>query len=75
MAGETHDGTFNRLEPQLRTIQTQAAQQYATLTAAGGQVQQDANQIASLNTQISQAMARRPDVAQRPARSARSGAR
>jgi flagellar hook-associated protein 1 FlgK len=50
-------GTFNGIESQLQTIQSQAAQQYATLTAANGPVQQDANQIASLNTQISQAMA------------------
>jgi len=49
--------TFNSLSGQLGAIQTQAGQQYASLTGAGGQVQVDANQIASLNAAISQQLA------------------
>ena len=54
-SGTTLADTFNAIESQLQTIQGQAPQQYTALTAANGPVQQDANQIASLNTQISQA--------------------
>jgi flagellar hook-associated protein 1 FlgK len=55
-SGATMSNTFNALESQLQTLQGQAASQYTTLIAANGPVQQDANQIASLNTQISQAL-------------------
>jgi flagellar hook-associated protein 1 len=49
--------TFNQLSGQLSTVQTQAAQQYATLTGTGGQVQTDAQQIAALNGAIYNAKA------------------
>ena len=49
--------TFNAIDQQLSTIQTQTATQYASLTGTGGQLQSDANQIAALNGSISQAMA------------------
>jgi flagellar hook-associated protein 1 len=55
-SGATMSNTFNAVESQLQTLQGQAASQYTTLIAANGPVQQDANQIASLNTQISQAL-------------------
>ncbi|HZU40185.1 MAG TPA: flagellar hook-associated protein FlgK, partial [Solirubrobacteraceae bacterium] len=48
--------TFNGIESQLQTIQSQAAQQFTSLTASNGQVQADANQIAALNGEINQAM-------------------
>jgi flagellar hook-associated protein 1 len=54
-AGQTLASTFNAVSAQMRTVQSQAAQQYATLTGTNGQVQQDAQQIATLNQQISQA--------------------
>jgi flagellar hook-associated protein 1 FlgK len=54
-AGQTLAATFNAVSSQIQTVQSQAAQQYATLTGANGQVAQDAQQIATLNTQISQA--------------------
>ncbi len=54
-AGQTLAQTFNAVDAQMATVQTQAADQYTTLTAAGGQVQQYASQVAALNTQISQA--------------------
>ncbi len=56
-AANTLADTFNGIESQLQTIQSQASQQYATLTSSTGAVQNDANQIASLNTQIAQAQA------------------
>ena len=49
--------TFNGLESQLQGIQSQASQQLGWLTGPSGQVQADANQIATLNGQISQAQA------------------
>jgi flagellar hook-associated protein 1 len=49
--------TFNDIDAQLATIQSQAASQYATLTGTGGQVQSDAQQIAQLNGSIYQALA------------------
>jgi flagellar hook-associated protein 1 len=49
--------TFNDIDSQLSTIQSQAATQYATLTGSGGQVQNDAQQIAQLNGSIYQALA------------------
>ncbi len=54
-AGQTLAQTFNSVSSQMATVQSQAAQQYATLTGSNGQVAQDAAQIATLNTQISQA--------------------
>ena len=54
-AGQTLAQTFNSVSSQMATVQSQAAQQYATLTGANGQVQQDASQIATLNSQITQA--------------------
>jgi flagellar hook-associated protein 1 FlgK len=49
--------SFNQFDAQLSTIQTQAATQYTQLTGPTGQVQSDANQIATLNQSISAAMA------------------
>jgi flagellar hook-associated protein 1 len=54
-AGQSLAQTFNAVDNQMSTVQTQAAAQFTTLTAAGGQVNQYASQIAALNTQISQA--------------------
>jgi flagellar hook-associated protein 1 FlgK len=54
-AGQTLASTFNAVSQQMQTVQTQASQQYASLTGANGQVAQDAQQIATLNAQISQA--------------------
>jgi flagellar hook-associated protein 1 FlgK len=54
-AGQTLASTFNAVAQQMQTVQSQASQQYATLTGANGQVQQDAQQIATLNAQITQA--------------------
>jgi flagellar hook-associated protein 1 len=53
--GQTLAQTFNALSQQMSTVQTQAGQQYATLTGSNGQVAQDAGQIATLNAQIVQA--------------------
>ncbi len=49
--------SFNQFDQQLSTIQSQASQQYTDLTGSSGQVQSDANQIATLNQSISAAMA------------------
>lgn len=54
-AGQTLTQTFNSVSAQMTTVQSQAAQQYSTLMGTNGQVAQDANQIATLNTQIAQA--------------------
>jgi flagellar hook-associated protein 1 FlgK len=54
-AGQSLAQTFNAVDNQMSTVQTQAASQFTTLTASGGQVDQYASQIAALNTQISQA--------------------
>ena len=54
-AGQTLASTFNAVAQQIQTVQSQASQQYSTLTGANGQVAQDAQQIATLNAQISQA--------------------
>ena len=54
-AGQTLASTFNAVSQQMQTVQSQASQQYATLTGANGQVAQDAQQIATLNQQIAQA--------------------
>ena len=51
-AGGQLAGTLNQLSAQLSTISGQASQQYAALTGAGGEVRDDANQVASLNRQI-----------------------
>ncbi len=53
----TLTNSFNQVDQQLSTIQAQAATQYADLTGSTGQVQSDANQIATLNGSISAAMA------------------
>ena len=73
-AGQTLASTFNAVSQQMQTVQSQASQQYASLTASNGQVAQDAQQIATLNA------ADRPGHAgghlaqhsARPARQARS---
>jgi flagellar hook-associated protein 1 FlgK len=49
--------TFNSVDAQLATVQTDAANQLSTLTGATGQVQTDVNQIAALNGQIAQSTA------------------
>jgi flagellar hook-associated protein 1 len=54
-AGQTLAQTFNSVSSQMATVQSQAAQQYATLTGTNGQVEQDATQIASLNGEITSA--------------------
>jgi len=54
-AGQTLASTFNAVSQQMQTVQSQAAQQYASLTGANGQVADDAQQIATLNSQISSA--------------------
>jgi flagellar hook-associated protein 1 FlgK len=54
-AGQTLASTFNAVAQQMQTVQSQASQQYVALTGANGQVAQDAQQIATLNAQISQA--------------------
>jgi flagellar hook-associated protein 1 FlgK len=54
-AGQTLAQTFNSVSSQMATVQSQAAQQYATLTGTNGQVEQDATQIATLTAQIVQA--------------------
>jgi flagellar hook-associated protein 1 FlgK len=55
--GESLAQTFNSVSSQIATVQSQAGQQYTTLTGAGGQVAQDADQIATLNGQIANAQA------------------
>lgn len=49
--------SFNSLYSQLSTLQSQASSQFSSLTGSGGQLLQDANQIASLNASIKQAIA------------------
>jgi flagellar hook-associated protein 1 len=49
--------SFNSLSAQLSTIQTGAQSQFNSLTGTGGQLLNDANQINSLNQDISQALA------------------
>ena len=56
-AATTLTNSFNQFDAQLSTIQSQAATQYAQLTGTTGQVQSDANQIATLNQSISAATA------------------
>jgi flagellar hook-associated protein 1 FlgK len=51
-AGQQLASTFNQLSGQLSTISTQAGEQYASIAGANGQVQDYANQVAELNTQI-----------------------
>jgi flagellar hook-associated protein 1 FlgK len=55
--------TFNAMDQQLQTIQSQTAQQYAQITGSRGEVQQDASRIAALNAQISyaQSVGRNPN--------------
>ena len=56
-AATTLTNSFNQFDAQLSTIQSQAATQYTQLTGTTGQVQSDANQIATLNQSISAATA------------------
>ena len=56
-AGQTLASALNAVSSQMNTVMSQAQQQYNTLTGANGQVEQDATQIAALNTQIVQANA------------------
>jgi flagellar hook-associated protein 1 len=51
-AGEELVTTFNELSAQLSTISTQTSEQYSSLTGAGGEVEDLANQVAQLNGQI-----------------------
>jgi flagellar hook-associated protein 1 len=53
--GQTLASMFNSVSSQMSTVQSQASQEYASLTGTSGQVEQDAQQIATLNGQISQA--------------------
>ncbi|HEX4009247.1 MAG TPA: flagellar hook-associated protein FlgK [Solirubrobacteraceae bacterium] len=53
--GQTLASMFNSVSSQMSTVQSQASQEYASLTGTNGQVEQDAQQIATLNGQISQA--------------------
>ncbi|MGH2914266.1 MAG: flagellar hook-associated protein FlgK [Solirubrobacteraceae bacterium] len=53
--GQTLAGTFNSVYGQMSTVQSQAATQYGSLTGANGSVEQDAQQIATLNGQITTA--------------------
>ncbi len=55
--GQTLAGSFGQLSTDLSTIQANAATQYNSLTADGGEVMTDANQIGALNTAIQQATA------------------
>jgi flagellar hook-associated protein 1 FlgK len=48
--------TFSNLYSQLSNLQTQASSQYSSLTGSGGQVEQLANQIATLNGSIKNAI-------------------
>jgi flagellar hook-associated protein 1 FlgK len=56
-SGQTLASALNAVSSQMNTVMSQAQQQYSTLTGANGQVEQDATQIAALNTQIVQANA------------------
>jgi len=47
--------TFNQLSSQLAGVQTQATQQYASITGPSGAIESDANQIAQLNAAIANA--------------------
>jgi flagellar hook-associated protein 1 FlgK len=53
--------SINNLNSQLATIQTNATSQFNALTGSGGQLQSDANQIATLNGAISQQLAEGQD--------------
>ncbi len=52
--GQTLAGSISQLSGDLTTVQTQAAQQFNTITESGGEVDADATQIVSLNTAIQQ---------------------
>lgn len=51
---QTLISTMQTVSSQMQTVQTQAGDQLSTLVAPNGQLDQDAKQIASLNTQIVQ---------------------
>lgn len=53
--GTTLASSFNQLSSQLSAISTQATAQYSSLTGSGGELQNDATQIAQLNVAIQQA--------------------
>jgi flagellar hook-associated protein 1 len=55
--GQNLSATFSQLSSEITSVQSQATSQYAALTGTGGQVENDANQIAQLNAAISQAQA------------------
>ena len=55
--GQTLAQTFNTVDGQLSTVQSQVGQQYAQLLGPSGQVQSDASQIAQLNGSIASAQA------------------
>jgi len=55
--GQALAQTFNTIDQQLVTVQTQVGQQYSQLLGPSGQVQSDASQIANLNASISSAEA------------------
>jgi flagellar hook-associated protein 1 FlgK len=49
--------SFKNLYSQLSTLQSQASSEFSSLTGTGGQLEQDANQIATLNGDIAQQIA------------------
>ena len=55
--GRNLAGAFKQLDAQLATVGSQAASDLASITAAGGQVQGLAQQVADLNGQIAKAIA------------------
>ncbi len=55
--GATLAQSINQLSSDLSSVQAQASSQYSTITGTGGQLQNDANQIAQLNQAIKQAQA------------------
>ena len=54
---QTLQSTLSAAQDQMTTVQSQSGQQLSALTGSSGQVVSDANQIASLNTQIEGATA------------------
>ena len=55
--GQTLAQTFNTIDAQLATVQSQVGQQFSQLIGSSGQVQSDATQIAQLNKSIASAQA------------------
>ena len=56
-SAKTLASTMNSVADQMTTVQSDAGTQLSQYMGTGGQVEQDANQIAQLNTQIEQATA------------------